>query len=128
MAKFINEQVYSNEKKRELLLEFITSLEFLIANPDLKKHYPDAAENYEECLAKARSLVASGFIQEDLYILSRAFRPVLWTFRDWSPPLIQMDDGCWREPDWYPPFEKAYERASKASMQLRYLGELDYSD
>ena len=95
MRKFICEQVYSNEEKREQLLEFIASLEFLIANPDLEKYYPDVAKNYEECLTQARSLVASGFMQEDLSILSCAFRPVLWTFRDWSPPLIQMDDGSW---------------------------------
>ena len=127
MTKFVSEHVYSEAEKRSHLHEFIASLELVLASPALGEHYPEAVKNHAECLNYARSLEDSKFTQADLSNLSRAFAPVLWTHRDCSEPVEQKIDGGWKNPDWYPIFEKLYERAVKAAEHLKVLGKLQYS-
>lgn len=127
MTKFLSEDSYSLDEKRQHLREFITSLEVVLASPVLAEHYPEAVKNYGECLKVARSLVDTGFSQEDLSSLSRAFEPVLYTHKEWVPPLVQNADGAWRTPEWYDAFEKLHGSAAKRAYQLRVTGELKYS-
>jgi hypothetical protein len=127
VTKFIGKHVYSHDEKHSQLLELVSALEILLASPELFEHYPESVRNFTECLRLARSLVDRGFTQEQLSELSRTFMPVLWAHPHWNPPLIQSEDGTWREPDWYPRFEKIHERATTAVQQLLVLSELHYS-
>ena len=126
MAKFVREHVYSPAERESHLLEFIASAELLLASSVLHQQFPERVATISQCLEIGKSLARTGFHQDELSTLSREWMPVLCTYRDWMPPLEQTDEGKWREPEWYPAFEKMERRATHAAERLRQLGELHY--
>lgn len=127
MTKFLSEHVYSHEEKQSHLREFIDSLQAVLEDAALNLYDPKFTANHTHCLARARELINSNFTQSDLSDLSRSFDLALWTHKDWEPPLERASDGVWREPAWYPAFEKLYERVAKATQRLKETGEVKYA-
>jgi hypothetical protein len=127
MTKFVGEHVYSHDEKQSHLRDFVDAMELLLASPDLQDQYPEWQTHYVGCLRCGRLLLDTGFTQVDLSALSRSFQPALWAHPHWNPPLIEMPDGTWREPEWFLRFERIHEQAAKAAERLRVLGEVKHS-
>jgi hypothetical protein len=102
-------------------------MEQILASADLREQFPQSVTDFTECLRRGRLLLDAGFTQADLSSLSGSFRPVLRTHPRWDPPLIEMPDGTWEQPEWYSRLERLHEHAANAAERLRVLSELHYS-
>jgi hypothetical protein len=102
------------------LLDAVDALcEYLPQAPD----YLDAAHIIREYRVRIASLLESGFDQDSLSALSRSIRPIIYTHKEWIPPLVERADGSWQEPDWFPELNRLHEVMLQKALDLRIIGE-----
>lgn len=104
------------------LRELVAALPPLIEHVRGKPQFESVTPQYEAALDAARALLASGFTQEQLSALGRSVPDIFVRRKEWTPPLVQNQDGSWGEAGWFTELEAVLQPAIRAAGILCLVG------
>ncbi|MDG2530398.1 hypothetical protein [Caulobacter endophyticus] len=114
------EHYFTPDEKRQQLRQLIAALTDLVPVLAVTPGYEGHVAAFETVLDQAERALVEGFDQAKLSDLAGAV-PRLFHPR-WEPPLEQLADGRWQEPDWYQALAAKLDPVLKAADALRTVG------
>lgn len=106
-----------------MLIELLNAIEELIPLIDSSVLYKDHGSEFAFYKNRVNDLIIGAFSQQDLNELSSMIRPIIYTYRDWMPPLVKDAEGAWKVPEWFDEFEMRHQVVMKLASELRITGE-----
>jgi hypothetical protein len=91
----------SKDDRQAELSQFIAAADALLNHLRSTSRFTDRIPELESCVARARALLADGFVQADLTELSHAVAVLIDCGPRWDPPVQQDPSGRWVLPLWY---------------------------
>lgn len=116
-------KLYTATDKQAQLKAFVQALRDAISAGNVEANRQINLEPLMTCLSKAEQLLRNGFDWDSLKFVANSFTPVIWSHKEWVPPLHKNDDGTFSEPEWFTRMSNAHERARKLALELRSYGE-----
>ena len=118
----MREYRYTVLDREAQLRQLVAALPPLIEHVRGRPQFASVAPQYEAALDTARALLASGFTEEQLSTLGRSVPDVFVRHKEWTPPLVQYQDGSWVEAEWFTELEAVLQPAMRAAGILCLVG------
>ena len=117
---------FSQAEREDQLRTLAEALARFIAELESSGKFSEEVATYRQALHETQRLLADGFNQNDLGVLSRSVPRLFWLHKEWSPPLeeIQGKTGTSLvEPAWFRRLEPFEAHVAVAAERLRVIGE-----
>lgn len=113
---------YTHDDREKQLHNLCTELSHLVEIIKKIDDYKQYVDEFQNNISEAKQIINEGCDEERIKAFAKNIHPIIYTYQEWLPPLLQHKENEEKVPGWLEELEMVHNRVMELSIALRVIG------